>query len=309
MDLVEHGYSGGGKDRVLLAFFPFYPWLVRAFAWALRDPLLAAFVVSAAASIAAGLMLRRLAELDESRAVARSAVWFFAIFPTAYFLHIPYTESLFLGLALGCIVAARDDRWMLAGLLGACASLTRINGLILVPVLALEAFLVWRTKRRFDPRWLWSLAVGAGFLGYLWLNQHVAGDPLAFAHIQQEHWYHKLTPPWVGIRDVWLRIGRLNGMEGLHEFIYIAFTFACTIWCWVKLRASYAVWMTCNWLLITCTTFIISVPRYALTFFPIFILLGRAGTGRPLAFGAMTIAFLLFMGLYVQRFVHGLWAF
>jgi Gpi18-like mannosyltransferase len=132
--LAEHGYAGAGKDRVLLAFFPLYPWLVRTAAVVLRDPLLAAFFVSAAASIAAALLLRTLAALDERPAVARSAVWFFAIFPTAYFLHIPYTESLFLALTLGCVLAVRSDHWMLAGLLGGCASLTRINGMLLLPV-------------------------------------------------------------------------------------------------------------------------------------------------------------------------------
>jgi hypothetical protein len=98
-------------------------------------------------------------------------------------------------------------------------------------------------------------------------------------------------------------------MEGLHEFIYIVLTFVFTIWCWLKSRPSYAVWMTCNWLLITCPTFIIAVPRYALAFFPMFILLGRACTGRPLAFGTVTVFSLVFLALYVQRFVHGLWAF
>ena len=309
LHLSEHGYAGAGKDRVLLAFFPFYPWLVRACAFVVRDTLTAAFVVSGIASIAAALLLRRLSELDQSPSVARASVWFLAIFPTTYFLHIPYTESLFLALTLGCIVAARRDQWMLAGVLGGCAALTRINGLVLIPVLVTEAFLVWRSQRRFDPRWLASGAVGVGFLGYLWLNQHVAGDPLAFAHIQEQHWYHTLTPPWVGISQVWLRIGDINAIESLHEFIYIVLTLVCTVWCWVKLRPSYAVWMTCNWLLITCNSFIISVPRYALTFFPIFILLARLCTGRPLAFGSVTLFSVLFLALYVQRFVHRLWAF
>ncbi|MFL6540151.1 MAG: mannosyltransferase family protein [Chthoniobacterales bacterium] len=307
--LAEHGYSASGKDQLLLAFFPLYPWLVRGCAVVVRDPIIAAFVVSGVASIAAALLLRQLAEADESPLVARTSVWFFAIFPTAYFLHISYTEATFLAFTLGCLVAARREHWLAAGLLGACASLTRINGLVLLPVLAVEALQLWRTRRKFDPRSLWSLMPVAGFLVYLWLNQRVAGDAFAFAHIQQEHWYHKLAPPWVGILDVWQRIGGLNAMEGLHEFLYIAFTFACTIWCWMKLRPSYGMWMTCNWLLITSTKYVLSVPRYSLTLFPIFILLGRACAGRPLPTGSISAFSLIFMALYVSRFVHGLWAF
>jgi hypothetical protein len=37
------------------------------------------------------------------------------IFPTAYFLHINYNESLFIALTVGCFLAARYERWALAG--------------------------------------------------------------------------------------------------------------------------------------------------------------------------------------------------
>jgi hypothetical protein len=176
-------------------------------------------------------------------------------------------------------------------------------------VLGIEILQKWRTERRFEVRSLWSIAVVVGFVGYLWLNQHVAGDPLAFTKIQSEHWYRQLAPNWVGIYKVWERIAGLNAMEGLHEFLYIAFTFACTIWAWFRLRPSYAMWMTANWLLFTCTRYIVSVPRYSLTLFPIFILLARSCTGRWLPTSIVTFFSLIFMALYVSRFVHGLWAF
>ena len=81
---------------------------------------LAALVVSAVASIS-GMLFRRLVELDQPAKMARLAVWFLLIFPTAYFLHIGYSESLFLALVLGCLLAARMQSWAVAGLLGALA--------------------------------------------------------------------------------------------------------------------------------------------------------------------------------------------
>src|SRR2546430_12512406 len=71
--------------------------------------LVSALIVSAIALIAAALLLRRLAQIDLSPEIALRSVWFFLIFPTAYFLHAPYTESLFLALAIGSIFAARKD--------------------------------------------------------------------------------------------------------------------------------------------------------------------------------------------------------
>ena len=307
--LAERGYLATGEERVSIVFYPLYPWVVRAAAFVTRNYLSAAFVVSGIASVAAALLLQRLARLDESRIVARNAVWFLFIFPTSYFLHIGYTESTFLALTLGCFLAARSDRWPLVGLLGMCACLTRVNGLLLVPALALEAFLQYRTSRRLNLRWLWIGVVPVGFAAYLWLNYQVTGDFFAFSQILEEHWFKKFTPPWVGLRDVWLRIPDGSVTEGLHEFFFIALAFVCTLWCWWRLRPSYAVWMTLNWLLICSTSFVLSVPRYTLTFFPVFILIARACTRRLVCFALVTVWSLLYLALYVGRFVQGLWAF
>jgi hypothetical protein len=307
--LAEKGYVAKGDGRNSIVFYPLYPWLVRAVAVVCRNYFGAALLVSGVASICAGLLMRRLVELDQPAKIARLAVWFLFIFPTAYFLHIGYTESLFLALVLGCLLAARNQFWAAVGVLGALACLTRVNGLLLVPALLVEVWLQYRVTRRFDWRWLWIAAAGLGFAGYLLLNYRVTGDPLAFTQIMEKQWYKKIAPPWLGIRDVWLRIPHFNLTEGLHEFAFIVFSFLCTVWCWFKLRPTYAVWMTLNWLLITSTTYVVSVPRYCLTLFPIFILLARVAAKRPLAGQIMSAVCLLLLALFAMKFAHGTWAF
>ena len=307
--LAEFGYSNTGEARYSIVFYPLYPWLVRLVAGIGWDYLAAGFVVSGVASVAAGLLLRRLVRLDHPAAVARRAVWFLFIFPTAYFLHIGYTESLFLALVLGCLLAARKEYWAWAGLLGACASLTRVNGLLLGPALAVEAWMQYRAIRRINWRWLWIGTVGLGFVGYLWLNYEVTGDAFAFSGIMEEHWFKKFTPLWVGISDLWRRIPDGDITEGLHEFVYVVLSFVCTIWCWVRLRPSYAIWMTLNWLLVNSTSFVLSVPRYCLTFFPIFILFALLAVKHRLAGWALTAVSLLFLALFATKFAHGTWAF
>ena len=132
------------------------------------------------------LLLRRLVQLDYDSAVALRSVWFFLIFPTAYFLHVGYSESLFLALALASVLAARVDRWGLAGLLGAFCWLTRAAGAVLVPTLAVEAAQKYSTNRRWNPRWLWIALVPAGFAIYLLLNWRVTGDALAFLQTRKD---------------------------------------------------------------------------------------------------------------------------
>ncbi len=112
------------------------------------------------------------------------AAWFLLIFPTAYFLHIGYTEALFMALVLGSFLAARTERWWLAGLLGGLAALTRVNGLVLIPALAAEALTQWLHRppeeRRLRVEWLAIGLVAVGFGGYLALNQAIYGDALTF---------------------------------------------------------------------------------------------------------------------------------
>jgi hypothetical protein len=307
--LAEQGYVAAGDSRVSLVFFPLYPWLVRLTAFFARDYMVAAFIVSGFASVATALLLKRLARCDEEEEVSRNAVWFLFIFPTSFFLHIAYTESLFLALTLGCFLAARKERWALTGLVGAGACLTRVNGLILLPALATEVALQYWHTRRINLRWLWLGLVPFGFLGYLWLNHEVTGDFFAFTGIMQEHWYKKFASPWFGIHDVYLRAIGMNVNEGLNEFVAVVLISLCAVCSWVWLRPSYSVWITLNWLLINSTAFVLSVPRYTLTLFPVFLLFAKACTGRPFWFAMLTIWSLLYLALYAGRFAQGMWAF
>lgn len=315
LDIARMGYVPAGVESRWIVFFPLYPWLVRVASIVLRDGLLAALFVSGVASVAAGLLLYRLALADgEPEEVARAAVFYLLVFPTAYFLHIGYNESLFLALALGAFLAARARSWRVAGLLGGLAALTRINGVVLLPALAFEAWDEYRNAgRRARPEWLWLLLAGAGFGGYLFINWWVLGDPRAFLQIQGEHWFKSPTWPWVGIKGAWNSTWTLAPSEALmvgwQEFFFILLGLGLTAWAWLRLRASYAVWMTCNWLLWTSTRFELSVPRYTLVLFPAFILLGRLRASRPAWGAAVLVWSVLLLGLFAARFAQGYWAF
>ena len=184
--IAEFGYSGTDGS---VAFYPLFPWLIRLVASVSRSYLAAGFIVSGIASIVAAILLRRLVHLDYPASVAMRSVWFLLIFPTAYFLHIGYTEGLFLALALACILAARGERWWLAGVLGALCWMTRATGAVLVPTLAVEATQQYWVRRRsssqgpvgcsaWNWKWLWIAIVPAGFAVYLLINWSVSGDPI-----------------------------------------------------------------------------------------------------------------------------------
>lgn len=313
LNIAQFGYTTVGERRFEIAFFPLYPWLVRLFTFGSGDYLASALFVSTLASIAAGLLLRRLVEMDFSSEIARAAVWFMFIFPTSYFLHIGYTESLFLALTLGCFLAARTNSWWLAGLLGAAASLTRIGGLLLFPALVIEIVQQYRTMRQFKREWLWIFAAPLGFVGYMGLNAYAEGNKFAFLTTQKEGWGKSLSFPWHGIHDTYLLFKGLSPAEaqmvGLQELIFILLSAVCIVVCWRKLRPSYTMWMACNWLLFTSTSYVVSVPRYSLVLFPIYIIFALLSLKSDFAKILLSTWSLLFLALFASIFVRGGWAF
>lgn len=310
LDLIDHGYTATGEERYWIVFFPLFPWIARACNVLFGDPLTSAFFVSTIASLAAAVLLYKLARIDDDETEARDAVWFLLIFPTAYFLHIGYTESLFLALVLASFLAARRGRWAMAGVAGAFAGLARVNGLLLVPALAAEAFVEYRRTRKFDAAWLWIALAGLGFAGYLVLNKQVTGDFFTFQRHQAEHWNRTLSMPWVSMGQawsgIWVRTPSDSIMVGWQELLFTLIAIAATVWAAIRSRASYAVWCALNVLLWTSTGLLLSAPRYALTLFPMFFWFARSrGLGRA----AITAWSLLWLALFVGLFVQGKWAF
>ncbi len=310
--LAQFGYGATGELKPLLVFYPLYPWTVRLFSFFTRDYLLSAFVVSTLASLTAAIVLLRLVELDYRKETAQRAVWFLFIFPTSYFLHIGYTESLFLMLALACVYAARKQSWFAAAVFGALACLTRANGLVLGPVLVMEAAYQYRRTRRWQWQWLCIPLMAFGFGGYLLLNKHVTGDPFAFTSLMQQFFTKSLSSPITGIDNaigsVMIRAPGEAEMIGMQEVLFIAIGFFCTIVSWVKLRPAYSVWMTGNWLLFVSVSFVLSVPRYTLTMFPIYILFSLLAV-RRLWFAVITVWSILYLSFFASMFAWGHWAF
>ena len=307
--LAQFGYST--TDTLKAWFYPLLPWLVRLFGHLTGDYLVGGFIVSGIASIAAAVLLRRLVNLDYPASVARRATWFFLIFPTAYFLHINYTESLFLALGLGSLMAARTESWWLAGVLGGLAWMTRAPGIILLPTLAVEAMHQYWLARRWKWQWLWIALVPIGFGVYLMVNWQVTGDPFAFLRMRRKLFAMSTSWPWVGIREAIRNFDRTPNeaeMVGAQELYFVTLSLICTIVSWIKLRPLYAMWMTGNWLLFTSVTFIASMPRYTLTLFPIFILFGLVAKNRFWN-AVITVWSLLYLGLFASLFVRGWWAF
>jgi hypothetical protein len=191
--IANDGYAGDGPRE---AFFPLYPLLVDVADTVVRPQVVAGALVSALLGVIALALLHRLAELELDARSADLAVWMVALFPVSFFLSAAYSESLFLALSVGAVLAARTERWPAAAACAAPASATRSAGVVLVLALLLAWWAGARRPR--DLGWLACAPLGlAAFSASLALG---GGDPLAPLTAQAE-WYREFAGPFAGAWD------------------------------------------------------------------------------------------------------------
>lgn len=156
LSIAQSGYRAGDGS---VAFFPLYPLLTSGLGRLLGGRYLwAGLVLSNLAAAALLVLFCRLAEEERGPAVGRPALEVLVTFPTAFFLLMPYTESLFLLLAVAAFLCWRRGHWLGVGLVGALAALTRPHGVLLFPAFLL-GWLLALCRRRHAAR---SGAAGPG---------------------------------------------------------------------------------------------------------------------------------------------------
>ena len=319
LKIAEYGYGALTVDgrNLQIVFFPLYPLLIKLFSFVFQDYILSALVVSNLAYAVAAYFLYKLVKLDFEESEAYRAVIYFSVFPTAYFFHAAYTESLFLALTISSFYYARNGRWALTGVLGMLAAATRITGILLVPVLIVEYMAQRDYKiRNIRPDIIWIGVIGLGLLAYLIINYAVAGDPFYFLTIQREHWHKKLAFLYFGLKTsikyIWggyLEYDpQIKLLGGWAELIFALLGLSLTIYCFFRVRLSYCLYALLTWMVVTSTWFWLSIPRYILAMFPIFIALALLGRSKTVNYLILFIS-IIFYALFLSQFVLFQWAF
>jgi hypothetical protein len=141
-----------GPDGALegngLAFFPLYPMLIRGVSALGITAGTAAIAVSWLASIGAAVALHLLGTSLYGKRAGWALVAILCSAPVSVVLSMAYSESLFIALVAGMLVAAHRKVWWAAGLLGLATALTRPTGAAAAVALAVAAALAVRDSRR-----------------------------------------------------------------------------------------------------------------------------------------------------------------
>lgn len=309
LELAANGY-GPPSEIYRIVLFPLYPASI-ALLELFFAPLDAGMLSSLIATLAAGLGLYALVRLDSPTRIARLSVIAMVVFPTAYSLIAPYSEALFLATTVWAFVAVRRGNMAAAGILGALAAATRIQGAFLIVPLGIEYLMV---RRRISWDVLWIFFVGSGLLVYLAINQYYFGDPLYFIAVQRDHFFVQNTVPWDNVAMLIKNSLNLPASENwvtwyLAPLASLALLAVVTVWATLSKhsRPSYAVYTLISLVAFASLNWPISVPRYIMGVFPIFIAMGSVARW-PVGQSVMTASMLL-LGVLTTLFVMGHWAF
>ena len=339
--IAQMGYF----ERPTTAFFPLYPLLLAGGSWLLDGQIeLAGVLISNIALLGALFLLYQLVQLDFPRAVARRTLLYLALFPTAYYLGAVYSESLFLLVSVGAVYAARRDRWWIAGLLGFLAALTRSQGiLLLVPLAILFVRQQGWHPRKWRANPISMALVPAGLMVYMAYLRRLWNDPLVMLSAQKGWDRYSANPietmqagvkavngcavqNWnAGVNFCWSQeivqhpglatLRDLNWRWALSESNFIelvatVFLIVLAVVALWRLPLAYSAYLAAGVILPLWSPSavhpLMSMHRFALTLFPVFIVLALLGR-RRVAHGAIIAISAILLAFLTIQFASWLW--
>ncbi|RLC31497.1 hypothetical protein DRH13_02965 [Candidatus Woesebacteria bacterium] len=313
-----------GYQPLTYFYFPVYPLTIYFAAQLLggsfKSLAVSGLLISNISLFIALIGFWKLVMLDYKKDIARLAILLLLVFPTSFYFGSVYTESLFLALVVWSFYFARKGKWILAGLLGAVLTATRVVGLALIPALLVEAYLQKRENKKLNlsPVIMGILFSALGIVAYMaYLNQ-ATGDPLEFFHnvsiFGQQRSSSLVLLPQVFYRYFFKVLPNID-----YSYIPVIFTtymeivtaivfLGLAVVGFFKLRLSYAFYLEIGYIVPTLSGSFSSLHRYVLILFPAFIL-SALWLSKSKKWIKAIVFLILILGLLVATslFTRGFW--
>lgn len=324
LDIAQNGYhleyNPWGLYNVV--FFPLYPFLIKLITFLTAGNfILAGWILSNAFLLLALFYFFKLvkefhppssAKPSEGRDEARlqraeinlcSPIIFLLIFPTAFFLNAIYTESLFLFLSLATFYYGLKKKFIYAGVFGLFASLTRVTGILLFIPLSWEYFKNngFKLKSLISQKILPIFLIPLGTFSFFLYHYIKFGNFFLFFEVQK-NWGRAFTLQR-GHFDFFSNPAIVNF---ILDVFFVVFALIMLFFVFKKLRTSYGLYMLATIAVALSTGTFMSIGRYILVLFPIYILLALIKNQYLQQSWAFISALLL--ALYTILFVNNYWA-
>lgn len=289
-------------------FFPLYPFVINlandlvGFARFTNGHIISGQVVSGAAFVISLFIIVKLLVLDGYKKITGWVMAGIFLYPTAYSYTAVYNDSLFFLFSCLTILWVREKRWVLAGVFGALATLTRLNGLALFFLILVEYGIRIRDWKMW-PKVLWksgALMIPAAFFSYLFYVQRLF-DTWRWVFTSMHVWgQNKLIFPaqvvWRYLKILFLdRSFSFTYWIAVLEFTFVLFYILLLVYSWKKIRVSYWMFFAVSILIPSLTGTFQGMPRYGLHLFPMFLILGiiLSRLPRSVSYMVLSVSFIL----------------
>lgn len=276
LNIADNGYNPHAltSEPRNIVFYPLYPALIALLGKFLGSMEWAGILISNLAQLGWMILLYLLVKREYSEQVAVISLLTLLLFPTSIVFSAVYTESLFLLLSIGSLFAARRGKWFLSGLVGFLAALTKIQGVILFPVLAVEW---WLQRREEVPPSGWSLfgisLIPLGIFTYFGYLYGLTGSFFASLEAQKNFGMGRVTG--FHPEHLW---DQMTHLTSWHSFANspidaaMLVVFVLLLICsYKKIRFSYWMYSLLAILMPLSTWTLMSTTRYMMIVFPLFI--------------------------------------
>ncbi len=279
--VAEHGYHWGMASRANTNFLPFYPGLIDFGRFLLHvSPWLAAWLVSNIAFLIAVILLWEWSRRRFTDPVAQRFLILLCIFPFSFFYATPYSESVFLALAVAAFLLAESDHWTAAVVAASLSTVTRPVGLAVIVGLVAMAVSQRNGRRAFAA--ILGVLPLAGFSFFL---MNAFGHPLAFLVSHSGGW----VKPHGGILTTFASQFNtyLTPFDRIDAFLAVLFL-GGGIAAWRKLGAGYGAYVLSGTLL-PLVHGLVGMERYVIVLFPAFAV-WAALKSKPLQIALFSIS-------------------
>lgn len=310
--------------QFLSHFPPMYPILIRLFSLSLFLPIReSALLVSWIAILFATYYLYKLVLLETlDRKQAILAGFLLNIYPVSYFTIAPYTESLFLLLAIVTFYLLKKypNKKFISAIVASMAILTRLLGIALLPAFAWILWKKFRSRTLTLTDALFIILPVAAVQLYLLLNLRYYGQPLFFLHEYAINPYSAKTT-MIPYQETWQTIiiimknawrgawdSNLANTTGINS-LFTAFALLVSAYGILKKKIAiqYSLYSITYITLFASFHWGVSNARYSLAVFPIFMILAQIKSKIILVL--LSIIFIALLLHFTKIYTSGWWAF
>ncbi|MEA3344376.1 MAG: mannosyltransferase family protein [Patescibacteria group bacterium] len=306
LDIAENGYSMEYNEWGLhnIVFFPIYPFLIKIASFlTMGNFVLAGWILSILFLLLALFYLFKLVKEFHQEINPYAPVILLLIFPTAFFLNTIYTESLFLFLSLATFYYGLKKKFVFAGIFGLLASLTRVTGVLLFIPIIWEYFKTYNFKLKSicSLRILPIFLIPIGTFSFFLYHYFKFGNFFLFFEIEK-NWGRTFS-----IQEKHFELFSNPAIANLIlDAFFILFVLIIIYLGFKKLRTSYSLYMLSSVAVALSTGTFMSIGRYILVLFPIYILL--SSIKNQYLRQAWVFVSILLLALYTILFVSNYWA-